>query len=73
MSVRAQAAVEPLELVDGQRAARLRERWDSEPLPVIQRSIDAFRRYLPERRLYRSSSSTGGFFLTFSGVVYRYR
>jgi hypothetical protein len=48
MSVQAQAAVEPLELADEQRAARLRELLESEPLPMIQKSIDAFRRDLPE-------------------------
>jgi len=48
MSVQAQAGIEPLELADEQRAARLRELLDSEPLPMIQKSIDAFRRDLPE-------------------------
>jgi hypothetical protein len=48
MSVPAQARIEPLELADEERAARLRELLDSEPLPMIQKSIDAFRRELPE-------------------------
>ncbi len=48
MSVQAQAGIEPLELADEQRAAGLRKLLDSEPLPMIQKSIDAFRRDLPE-------------------------
>ncbi len=39
---------EPRELSDEQRATMLRELLDSEPLPMIQKSIDAFRRDLPE-------------------------
>ena len=36
------------ELNDEQRAAKLRGLMDSEPLPMIQKSIDAFRHDLPE-------------------------
>ena len=38
----------PRELTDEERAAKLDALLDSEPLPMIQRSIDAFRRDLPE-------------------------
>ena len=38
----------PGELTDGERAAQLRALLESEPLPMIQKSIDAFRRDLPD-------------------------
>jgi hypothetical protein len=38
----------PRELTDEERAAQLDAILNSEPLPMIQRSIDAFRRHLPE-------------------------
>lgn len=38
----------PKERTDDERAVMLRELLDSEPLPMIQKSIDAFRRDLPE-------------------------
>jgi hypothetical protein len=38
----------PRELTDEERAAQLDALLNSEPLPMIQRSIDAFRRDLPE-------------------------
>lgn len=48
MTRQMQPAVEPPELADEERAAKLRELFDWEPLPMIQKSIDAFRRDLPE-------------------------
>jgi hypothetical protein len=48
MTLQAQRATELQELADEQRAAKLRELLNSEPLPMIQKSIDAFRRDLPE-------------------------
>jgi hypothetical protein len=36
------------ELTDDERAAKVQELIDSEPLPTIQKSIDAFRRDLPD-------------------------
>ena len=50
MTLQTQPAIEPRELADEERAAKLRELLDSEPLPMIQKSIDAFRRDLPARR-----------------------
>lgn len=38
----------PRELTDEERAAQLDALLNSEPLPMIQRSIDTFRRDLPE-------------------------
>jgi len=48
MTLQTQPAIEPRELADEERAAKLRELLESEPLPMIQKSIDAFRRDLPE-------------------------
>ena len=48
MTLQTQPAIEPRELADEERAAKLRELLDSEPLPMIKKSIDAFRRALPE-------------------------
>ena len=48
MTLQTQQPVEPQELDDEQRAAQLRELIESDPLPMIQKSIDAFRRDLPE-------------------------
>jgi hypothetical protein len=36
------------DLTDEERAAKLRQLLESEPRPMIQKSIDAFRRDLPE-------------------------
>ena len=36
------------ELTDQERAAQIQQLMDSEPLPMIQRSVDAFRSDLPE-------------------------
>ena len=36
------------QLTDEERAAKIQELMDAEPLPTIQRSIDAFRRDLPD-------------------------
>lgn len=36
------------ELTDEERATKLQELMDSEPLPMIQKSIEAFRRDLPD-------------------------
>jgi hypothetical protein len=36
------------ELTDEERSTRVQQLIDSEPVPMIQRSIDAFRRDLPE-------------------------
>jgi hypothetical protein len=36
------------ELSDEERAAKFQQLMDSDPLPMIQKSIDAFRRDLPE-------------------------
>lgn len=41
-------SIEERELTDGERAAKIRILLESEPLPMIQKSIDAFRRDLPE-------------------------
>lgn len=47
MSVKQQ--IEPrYELTDEERAAKIQKLMDSQPLPMIQQSIDAFRRELPE-------------------------
>jgi hypothetical protein len=43
-----QQNTQPPELTEEQRAAKLRELLDSDVLPMIQKSIDAFRRDLPE-------------------------
>ena len=48
MTLQAQPAGGPRDFADEERGARLRELLDSEPLPMIQKSIDAFRRDLPE-------------------------
>ena len=48
MTLQTQPAIERPDLTDDERAAKLRELLDSEPLPMIQKSIDAFRRDLPE-------------------------
>jgi hypothetical protein len=42
-----QQPAERRELAEEERATRLRELLHSEPLPMIQKSIDAFRRDLP--------------------------
>jgi len=48
MTSQTQPATGVQELAEEERAARLRELLDSEPLPMIQKSIDVFRRDLPE-------------------------
>ena len=53
MTLQTQPAIEPRELGVKERATKLRELLDAEPLPTIQKSIDAFRRDLPELRLLR--------------------
>ena len=49
MTLQTPPAIEPPESADEERAAKLSELLDSEPLPMIQKSIDAFRRDLPGR------------------------
>jgi len=47
MSVDQKTELRP-ELTDEERAAQIEDLLNSEPLPMIQKSIDAFRRDLPE-------------------------